>query len=180
MTYITNQSTSQWVIDNSTAYHGGDFGSYLTPGQAYYVSVTALYSDGRVAGNAVHVTYPADGYDSLAEKEGVRQSLDPIAISATASGSNLILSWTASEAANFEGYKVVISKSNPNPKYPNDGYLEWITDRNRTSVTINADTYYQGDIQGNLVSGEYYYFSISIIYDGWIIVPGPAQYVMIP
>jgi len=180
LTYITNQSTSRWVIDNSTTYHGGDFGCYLTPGQAYYVSVTALYSDGKVAGNAVRVTYPADGYNPLAEKESVQQSQDPIAISATASGSNLILSWPASEAANFEGYKVVISKSNPNPKYPNDGYLEWITDRNRTSVTINADTYYQGDIQGNLVSGEYYYFSISIIYDGWIIVPGPAQYVMIP
>jgi cell division septation protein DedD len=175
LAWITNKNTTQWVIDNSSKYNGGDFGGYLTPGQGYYISVTAVYSDSKVPGNAVLVTYPSGG-----NNPGGQTSLDPVAISAAPSGSNLILSWPASQASNFEGYKVVISKSNPNPKYPDDGYLRWITDRNSTSLTVNSNTYYEGDIHGKLIPGESYYFSISIIYDGWVIVPGPAQYVKIP
>lgn len=175
LVWITNKNTTQWVIDNSSQYNGGDFGGYLTPGQDYYISVTAVYSDNKVPGNAVLVTYPSGG-----NSPGGQTSLDPVAISATPSGSNLILSWPVSIALNFKGYKVVISKNNPNPKYPDDGYLKWITDRNTTSVTVNSDTYYEGDIHGKLIPGESYYFSVSIIYDRCVIVPGPAQYVKIP
>ncbi|UWG97642.1 S-layer protein [Dehalobacter sp. DCM] len=179
LTYITNKNTTQWIIDNSSEYHGGDFGGYLTPGQAYYISITALYKDCKIAGNAVRVTYPDNGYTPQDDTVDT-QSNEPVAITVTPRGNDLVLSWPASSASNFEGYKVVISKDNPNPKYPDDGYLYWITDRNKTSVTVNADTYYQGDIQGNLVPGESYYFSISIIYQGWVIVGGPAQYVTLP
>lgn len=175
LAWITNKNTTQWVVDNSSKYNGGDFGGYLTPGEAYYFSVTAVYNDSKIPGNAVHLTYPSSG-----QKADNTESLAPIVISAKPSGSNLILSWPSSQASNFVGYKVVISKNNPNLKYPDDGYLKWITDRNTTSATVNANTYYGGDINGKLIPGETYYFSISIIYDGWKIVPGPSIKAKIP
>jgi hypothetical protein len=65
----------------------------------------------------------------------------------------------------LQGYKVVISKNNPNPKYPDDGYMFWITDRNRNySVISSADHYNGGDFGGYLQPGESYYFSITAVY----------------
>ncbi|MFZ3132484.1 MAG: hypothetical protein WA125_15650 [Desulfosporosinus sp.] len=93
LAWITNKNITQWVIDNSSKYNGGDFGGYLTPGQNYNISVTAVYCDIKVPGNAVLVTYPSGG-----NNPGGQTSLDPVAISATPSGSNLILSWSASKA----------------------------------------------------------------------------------
>ncbi|NLV36849.1 MAG: hypothetical protein GXY17_09285, partial [Clostridiaceae bacterium] len=55
--YITDANKTYAVIDNSTAYNGGDFGSYLTEGEMYYFSITALYNDRNVAGNVIQVLF---------------------------------------------------------------------------------------------------------------------------
>jgi len=75
------------------------------------------------------------------------------------------LDWDVITNPCLQGYKVVISKNNPNPKYPDDGYMFWITDRNRNySVISSADHYNGGDFGGYLQPGESYYFSITAVY----------------
>ena len=65
----------------------------------------------------------------------------------------------------MQGYKVVISKNNPNPKYPDDGYMYWITDRNQNFAVIDTVTQYTGgDFGKYLKPGEKYYFSITAVY----------------
>ena len=44
-------------LNNSSAYVRGDFGGYLKLGEDYYFSITALYGNQKVAGNAVQATY---------------------------------------------------------------------------------------------------------------------------
>jgi ABC-type phosphate/phosphonate transport system substrate-binding protein len=66
----------------------------------------------------------------------------------------------------MQGYKVVISKNNPNPKYLDNGYMDWITDGNLSYAVINAATQYNGEDFGKyLKPGEKYYFSITAVYN---------------
>lgn len=59
--FITDKTTTGYLINNNEAYHDGDFDSYLTIGQQYYFSVTALYtcngSTSYVPGNVIRLTY---------------------------------------------------------------------------------------------------------------------------
>jgi hypothetical protein len=75
---------------------------------------------------------------------------------------------------------VVISKNNPKPKYPDDGYLYWITDKYKTSAVVdNENSYNGGDFGGYLVPGEKYYFSITAVYSDKK-VPGNVLYLTFP
>ncbi len=77
----------------------------------------------------------------------------------------VLMSWNKITDKGLQGYKVVVSKYNASPSYPNDGYLFWITDRNKTSVTIdNSEPYKNGDFGKHLVPGEKYYFSVTAVY----------------
>jgi PKD repeat protein len=90
------------------------------------------------------------------------------------------LNWNVISNPCLQGYKVVISKSNPNPKYPDDGYLFWITDRNTNTSVIDSTMYYNGgDIGGYLQPGQKYYFSITAIYSD-SKVPGNVVQITYP
>jgi hypothetical protein len=87
-------------------------------------------------------------------------------IKVTASGNKLLISWDKITSSDFNGYKVVISKSDSTPVYPDNGYLSYITDRNNTSITVHdGDGYNGGDFDGRLKSGTTYYFSITVLYN---------------
>ncbi|MGE5417416.1 MAG: S-layer homology domain-containing protein, partial [Acidobacteriota bacterium] len=162
--WITERSRTSAVIDNSSAYNGGDFGSYLVAGQRYYISVTAVYNDRKVPGNAISLVYPGHTVAQTGYKSPV--------VTGKVSGDRILLDWNAIDDSRLQGYKVVISKSNSRPKYPDDGYLFWITDLSQTSAVIdNTSGYNGGDIDGYLVSGKNYYFSITAVY-GDKKVPG--------
>ncbi len=118
------------------------------------------------------VTYD-DESDNDAPKEVVNKKDDvrydndmkESKIKVTASGDRLLLSWDKITSSNFDGYKVVISKYDSTPVYPDNGYLAYITDRNNTSITVrNGDGYNGGDFDGKLKSGNTYYFSITVLY----------------
>ncbi len=75
------------------------------------------------------------------------------------------MDWDVITDSRLQGYKVVISKNNPAPKYPDDGYLFWITDRNHNSAEIRSTDHYNGgDFGGYLQPGQKYYFSITAVY----------------
>jgi PKD repeat protein len=103
------------------------------------------------------------------------------AITAEVSGSAVVMNWQQIDDTDFLGYKVVVSKSNPNPAYPGDGYIFWITDRTDTSATLDTgNTYNGGDIGGHLVPGETYYFSVTALYQPYTPVAGNAVRLTFP
>jgi len=74
--------------------------------------------------------------------------------------------WNKITSSKFNGYKVVISKNDSTPVYPDNGYFQYITDRNTASTIVKAgDCYNGGDIGGSLQSGLEYYFSITVLYN---------------
>lgn len=100
------------------------------------------------------------------ENENENSGLASSNIRVKISGDKAVISWKKINSSGFNGYKVVISESDPTPVYPDNGYLAYITDRNNTSITVKAgDGYNGGDFGGRLKSGHTYYFSITVLYD---------------
>lgn len=155
--YITDKNRTSAVIDNSTQYNGtGDFGKYLNKGENYYISVTAVYNDRNVAGNAVYYRY--DGPDNP------ETYLTPN-VSATVENGRHVIRWNRIDSPNLLGYRVVASKDDSSPSWPENGYLLWITDRNKTYAVIdNQTTYTDGDFGRYFTKGQNYYFSVTAVY----------------
>ena len=55
---INNSNTTTVAIDTKNKYNNGDFGKYLTKGEKYYFSVTAVYNDIKIAGNSIQMKIP--------------------------------------------------------------------------------------------------------------------------
>lgn len=154
--WFTDSSRDYAVIDNSTSYSGGDFGRYFTKGERYYISVTAVYRDKNITGNSIRFRY--DG------TENPDIYLAPVVSSSMENG-RLILRWDRIESANLQGYRVVASKSDSTPGYPDDGFLYWITDKSRNYAVIdNTTAYTDGDIGKYFIKGETYYFTVTAVY----------------
>ncbi len=96
-------------------------------------------------------------------------------------GAVVVLNWAVIPDADLSGYKVVISRNNPNPVYPADGYMFWITDRNVNHATIDNVTHYNGgDIGGYLQPGQSYYFSVTAVYNDGAKVAGNVIQLVFP
>lgn len=82
---------------------------------------------------------------------------------------SVLLTWDKIENSEFSGYKVVASATNSAPCYPDDGYIKWITDKNTTSLLVDAS------FSSSLSPGTEYYFSITALYSNQTIkIPGNA------
>jgi PKD repeat protein len=102
-------------------------------------------------------------------------------VTAEVTGNTVVMNWQQINDADFLGYKVVASKSNPAPAYPGNGYMYWITDRTVTSATLDSRTGYNGgDVGGHLVPGETYYFSVTALYQPYTPVAGNALQLTFP
>jgi hypothetical protein len=64
----------------------------------------------------------------------------------------------------FKYYKVVASQTNPNPIYPDDGYLQAISNKNTSNWTVDpsGDGYHTSP---KLESGKSYYFSVTYVFE---------------
>lgn len=178
MFWITDRNTNHAVISSTDHYNGGDFGGYLQPGESYYFSITAVYSDTKVAGNVVELVYPESGTPTTTATTMVTTNPTttctqnpcepytvPLLNGSINQDGNVRLDWDVIPNSCFQGYKVVISKNNPDPKYPDDGYMFWITNRNTNySVISSTDHYNGGDFGGYLQPGQAYNFSITAVY----------------
>lgn len=103
---------------------------------------------------------PDDQYSQTTSDESVA----PV-VSGEIKNAKIYLKWNPISSKNFQGYKVVISESNNSPKYPNDGYLYWITDKNINYATIdNSSEYNSGDFGKYLTKGKKYYISVTAVY----------------
>lgn len=164
---ITDKDRTYAVIDNGTKYNGGDFGGYLKKGESYYFSVTAVYDDHTVAGNTVRYEYNGSENPDL--------YVIPVLTSAIENG-RLVLRWNKIDSPNLIGYRVVASKGDSLPNYPENGYLFSITDRSKNYVVIdNSTAYIDGDFGGYFVKGEKYYFTITAVYNDRNVT-GNTQY----
>lgn len=173
MFWITEWYRNYSVIASTDHYNSGDFGGYLQPGQTYYFSITAVYSDAKVAGNAVEIEFPSCGTTTptcttipvtTCTPDPCEPHAEPL-LNGTPEDGKIRLDWDAITNPCLQGYKVVISKNNPEPTYPDDGYMFWITDRyHNYSMISTTDHYSGGDFGEYLQPGEEYYFSITAVY----------------
>lgn len=71
----------------------------------------------------------------------------------------------------------VASPNNPNPVYPNDGYLTYLTDYNSSSCTITPSS---GNYNKSpeLVAGQAYYFSVTYVFENGKISSNTVQYIV--
>lgn len=165
---ITDINTNIAVVDNSQVYNNGDFGGYFNNGEKYYFSITTVYEDRTIPGDVIVLTYPGQsvGTDSISNSNTSGSSLIP-KVTATVKEDKVYLKWNPIYVEDFTYYKVVISKSNPKPKYPDDGYIYYTTDPDETTLTVDKTMSYNGgDFGGYLQSGQKYYFSITMVYNG--------------
>ena len=155
--YVTDRSTTQLAV--SEGFSG------LKGGTGYHFSITVLYKDGQKApGNSVYLVVP----DSVPAGSGSAS-----AISGEVAGDYVILNWDMINDPSFQGYKVVASRSNPNPVYPADGYIKYITNAGSTGLSV-----YEGF--NGLKGGTGYYFSITVLYSDGSKIPGNSVYLVVP
>ncbi|NLW88365.1 MAG: hypothetical protein GXY43_01390 [Clostridiaceae bacterium] len=86
-------------------------------------------------------------------------------VSAVSRADGVMVSWEKITDEDLSGYKVVYSKTNPNPQYPGDGYYTYITNRDTTSCLVKASS---------KISAGDYYFSVTALYEDGSAVPGNA------
>lgn len=110
------------------------------------------------------VTYDADEkvtYDTAAlqaQKTPVLEKVDR--------ENDVVLEWTSVPEEGFKYYKVVVSKGNSSPSYPNDGYAAAISDVTNTRFVLSSGgSYHGGDVGGLLKGGQSYYVSITAVYE---------------
>lgn len=172
--WVTNLNTRSFYIEPGTSYAGGDIGGYFKAGETYHISVTAVYNSGKIAGNTVTYIMPGEPEEEVSTSERT-----PV-VEVVAIDGRLQVDWSDISTAGLEGYKIVASKSNPNPKYPDDGYVYWVTDLSVHSKEIYPETTYNsGDLEGKFISGEKYYISVTAVYSD-AKIPGNAVYITMP
>lgn len=156
-TAISNVGTTLYEISAGDGYNGGDFGGTLQAG-TYYATITAVFGDTKSTSNVVVVTIPEK---SVVTTSGRTPGLSSSGIV----DGGIKLTWTKTENNdNFQYYKVVLSKTNSKPSYPNDGYVTYISDNNINYYIIKAGQEYQGGNISKLEGAHHYYVAVTAVY----------------
>ncbi len=156
---IAHRGITSAVIKVTDVYDGGDFNNRFLKGEKYYFSVTTVYDGLKVPGSAVQLAFSGEGED-------VEESYITPRVEVNEVDGKIKVEWNKIAHSKFQGYKVVVSKYNSSPKYPDDGYFKWITDKDQTYTYIkDGDSYNNGDFGGIIKGGEPYYISITAVYN---------------
>ena len=124
-----------------------------------------LQDENNKLNQSLEQTNISDISDNQYSQTTSTQYVSPV-VSGEIKDGKIYLKWDPISSQDLKGYKVVISENNSNPKYPNDGYLYWITDRNKNYATIdNSSTYNNGDFGNYLTKSKKYYISVTAVYD---------------
>ncbi len=133
--WITDANVTSCTIDNGDGYNGGDICNF-SGGTQYYFSVTAVYGDEwqKIAGNAKRVTMPGEPVSTEPEGTHPESTLAAPVVGVD----NVSFNWSkSSDTTGFSYYKIVASKTDSTPTYPENGHLQAISDPNVTGVTKN-------------------------------------------
>ncbi len=165
---ISDKFTLSTVVVPNSEYHGGDLGGKVKAGVSYYVSVTYVYENEVRSANAVRVKCPEPEPEPTVAPTTAPSGSD-YSVSAFVSDDSIRIKWDKSPTAEgFNYYKVVLSRGDSSPKYPDNGYLYAISNIDTTACTASpGDGYNGGDIGGTLKAGQTYYISVTYVYDGY-------------
>lgn len=121
------------AVRNKGEEHYADYSAVKNT--AYYYRICAV-GDEVLCGNVRQVT-------------AINENTVPVAVSLSASvvDETVVLTWTKSSEKDFSAYKVVWSKTDSTPTYPEDGYLKAL---GQESLTYT-------DTQADLLTGTHYY-----------------------
>ncbi len=173
--WIRNLDTLEYEIKIDDAYVNGDFKSFKGE-ESYYFSITAIYTDDKIVpGNSVYITLPKKEDNS---EEEVEQQGDFLLGAAAKENGGIKLTWNnkALDKTNFRGYKIVISKNDDTPVYPENGYLAYIEDYDRDSYILYPGKEYKNGDFDKVKSNEKYYIAITVLYhDGKKIVSNTQE-----
>jgi hypothetical protein len=169
--WITNFNQRSHYINPGSLYYNGDFSEFKA-GETYYVSVTAYYDNAKIAGNTVQVTMPGEKQPEATTAEKTPQ------VTVEVKDGRLVVNWGEISKDGLNGYKIVASKSNPNPVYPTDGYAYWITNLTTLSKDIYPGTNYNNGEFSKFESGETYYISVTAVYNNEKIKGNAVQVTM--
>lgn len=153
----------------------------LQSGDSKYFGIYAEYGGVTVACSPVRYTVPTVepiATPSSSESAQPEPSNTPVppaeyTVSGRISGQYVVLSWGKETRTDFAGYKVVASRTNPNPSYPSDGYIKFITNADTTSIKL-----YDG--YGGLKGDTTYYFSVTYLYNDGSTVAANAVKLKVP
>lgn len=165
LTYISDYSDSDWSVHPKEGNY--NHSPKLISGETYYFSITYVFENGKFTSDTKTVTVP-----KFDEQE--TNSISSLELRVSTTGDTIKFNWTPLDSSslsyngknysNFHYYKIVASKTNSSPKYPEDGYLTYISDSHASSWALNPslDRY---NLSPELESGETYYFSITYVFD---------------
>jgi hypothetical protein len=121
----------------------------LPAGKTYHIRVCRYTGNGCDSySNNVEVVVPA-GEEKPVSKTSYTSVSGQLTLKASTLPGAVALEWTESSSAGFDGYKVVRSTSNADLSYPNDGYVEFLP---------NRDSLYF--IDGLAIPGKTYYYRV--------------------
>ena len=94
-----------------------------------------------------------------------------------ASDNSVVLKWNAVTKPGFKYYKLVMSKHDSTPAYPQNGYIVAISNPGDTSYTVKPGNKYNGgDFGGYVKAGETYYFSVTAVYNDQTVPGNVIEY----
>ena len=173
--YISDSSASSWSLTPSSGNYNTS--PELIAGKTYYFAVTYVFKNGSFCSNTIQLTIPTVASVPAAS------SFTP-GLSASVNGNSLSFSWNTLPSTsctyngttynNFNFYKVVASKTDDTPIYGENGWLYYTTDLSSSgwSVTPFVGGYNTDPV---LESGQYYYFSITYVFDNGKVSSNTVQ-----
>ncbi|MCC6563358.1 SH3 domain-containing protein [Candidatus Uhrbacteria bacterium] len=121
----------------------------LPSGKTYHIRVCRYTGSGCDSySNNVEVTVPA-GEEKVVSKTNYTPVSGELTLKVTTLPGAAALEWTKRTTEGFDGYKIVRSTTNADLSYPNDGYIEFLSDRDS-----------QYFIDGTAVPGKTYYYRV--------------------
>ncbi len=164
---LLDKGATSYLVNNSQPYKGGNFGSYLEHGQNYYFSVVAKYKNG----------YYRSAQAYAKKYQGPMPPLDSyLQLKAESTPGGIVLTWNKINDSRLYAYKVVISKSNSDPKYPADGWYDEVLnakgefDPGLTYFVVRGNKVNKDGDFTTLEEGEEYYLVLAgLLKDGGYI-----------
>ncbi len=196
LTCITDRNTTKYTINPCDT---NSCSPKLIPGKSYYFCITYVFENGKFSSASSRVKIPSVPTQAPCKptpctpapctpapcKPQPSEEDSNYNLSVSSSCSGLDFKWTPVKDCNtyyngktytdFNYYKIVASKTNHNPKYPEDGYLAFFSEKCKSCWTLSLSN---GDYNHNpeLISGETYYFSITYVFENGSFTSNSVPY----